>query len=156
MMRKIHNAWMGKDGYNCFGCCPTNPEGLRMEFYEDGDEIVSQWQPTHNTQGWINVLHGGIQATLADEIASWVVFRKLQTTGVTARLDVRYRKSIDIRDGKLTLRAKLVGRRRALADIDVKIFDAHGDLCTEVTAVYFAASEQQAKEMGFTPFELEE
>ena len=156
MIRKIHNGWNGTPGYNCFGCCATNPEGLRMEFYEDGDEIVSYWQPTPNKQGWINILHGGIQATLADEIASWVVFRKLQTSGVTAQLNVRYRKSIDIRDGKITLRAKLLGRRRNLADIEVKIFDAHGELCTEVAVVYFTSNEQQAKEMGFVPFELEE
>ncbi|MBO4741698.1 MAG: PaaI family thioesterase [Bacteroidales bacterium] len=155
-MRKIHNAWAGTPNYNCFGCCPTNPSGLRMEFYEDGDDIVSLWQPTYDTQGWINVLHGGIQATLADEIASWVVFRKLQTSGVTVRLDVRYRKSININDGRITLRAKLSGVRRNLADIEVKIFDANGVLCTEVSAVYFTSNEQQAKEMGFVPFELEE
>jgi len=156
MMRKIHNSWTGHEGYNCFGCCPTNPSGLRMEFFEDGDEIVSLWQPTYDTQGWIDTLHGGIQATLADEIASWVVFRKLQTSGVTAQLNVRYRKSININDGKITLRAKLLGQRRNLADIEVKIFDAKGVLCTEVTAVYFTSNEKQAKEMGFVPFELEE
>ena len=27
------------EGYNCFGCSPDNEAGVRMEFYEDGDEI---------------------------------------------------------------------------------------------------------------------
>ena len=29
------------DGYHCYGCDPNSPQGLRMEFYENGDEIVS-------------------------------------------------------------------------------------------------------------------
>ena len=28
------------EGYNCFGCSPDNEAGVRMEFYEDGDEVV--------------------------------------------------------------------------------------------------------------------
>ena len=41
-MKKIINPWEGLDGYMCFGCAPSNPMGLHMEFYEDGDDIVSR------------------------------------------------------------------------------------------------------------------
>ena len=54
---------------------------LKMEFYEDGDEVVSIWKPRPEYQGWIDTLHGGIQAVLMDEICAWVILRKLQTTG---------------------------------------------------------------------------
>lgn len=27
--------WLSKKGYNCFGCSPDNPLGVKMEFYED-------------------------------------------------------------------------------------------------------------------------
>ena len=33
------------EGYHCYGCDPHSPQGLRMEFYEDGDDIVSVWNP---------------------------------------------------------------------------------------------------------------
>jgi len=46
--KKIINAWRNHEGYNCFGCSPDNPIGLHMEFYEDGDYIVSTWQKTAN------------------------------------------------------------------------------------------------------------
>ena len=39
-MKKIINPWKGLDGYMCFGCAPENPQGLHMEFYEDGEDIV--------------------------------------------------------------------------------------------------------------------
>ena len=67
-MKKIKNPWIGLEGYNCIGCCPDNEIGLKMEFYEDGDDIVSFWDPTDNYQSWIDTLHGGIQSLIIDEI----------------------------------------------------------------------------------------
>ena len=50
-MKKIINPWRNHPEYNCFGCCPDNPIGLHLEFYEDGDYILSKWNPQHNYQG---------------------------------------------------------------------------------------------------------
>ena len=44
-MKKIINPFVHLDGYNSFGCAPGNPLGVKMEFFEDGDDIVSLWQP---------------------------------------------------------------------------------------------------------------
>ena len=55
--KKIINPWRNHEGYNCFGCSPDNPIGLHMEFYEDGDYIVSTWHPEHNYQGWVDTMH---------------------------------------------------------------------------------------------------
>ena len=51
-MKKIINPWKDMEGYNCFGCSPDNEAGVRMEFYEDGDEVVSIWKPRPEYQGW--------------------------------------------------------------------------------------------------------
>ena len=67
-MEKIINPWEGMEGYFCFGCAPNNESGLKMEFYEDGDEIVSKWVPEARFQGWLNTLHGGIHLTLKGRI----------------------------------------------------------------------------------------
>lgn len=50
-MKKIINPWKGLEGYNCFGCAPNNEAGVKMEFYEDGDEVVSIWKPRPEYQG---------------------------------------------------------------------------------------------------------
>lgn len=55
-MKKIINPWKGLEGYNCFGCASNNEAGLKMEFYEDGDEVVSIWKPRPEYQGWIDTL----------------------------------------------------------------------------------------------------
>ena len=40
MMRKILNPWVNREGYDCFGCCPTNPYGVHMDFYEDEPYMI--------------------------------------------------------------------------------------------------------------------
>ena len=62
-MKKIINPWEGLDGYMCFGCAPSNPMGLHMEFYEDGDDIVAYWEPEAHYQGWLNT-SGGVSKTV--------------------------------------------------------------------------------------------
>ena len=90
-VREIINPWTDLSGYNCFGCSPNNPLGAHMRFYEEDPndrfgDIICVWQPTQNHQSWINTLHGGMQATLLDEVCGWVVFKKLNTSGVTAKM----------------------------------------------------------------------
>lgn len=135
-MRKIENHFIGTEGYNCFGCCPTNPLGVKMEFYEDGDEIVSFWTPNRDYQSYQNTLHGGIQAVLMDEIAGWVVTEKLQTTGVTAKLNINYKKHVTT-EAPIMLRASIKEVKRNIAYINVQITNHNGELCAEAEAVYF-------------------
>ena len=135
-MKEISNPWKGYEGYNCFGCCPDNPSGLRMTFSEEGDYIVSRWQSDGTFQGWINTLHGGIQATLIDETAGWVVFKKLCTSGYTTKMEVRYHKTVSTAEGPVTLKARLVSRKLSMAFIEVKLYDSRDELCTEGTCIY--------------------
>lgn len=145
-MKRIINPWRGMDGYRCFGCDPRSEQGLRMEFYEDGGRIVSRWKPRPEFQGWVDTLHGGIQATLADEISSWLVFRKFQTSGVTSRMEVRYLKPIHTSEDHITLQATVVRQRRNIVDIEVKIFNSQDQLCTEALCIYFLFPKEKAHE----------
>lgn len=145
-MQKINNPFKDLDGYNCFGCAPHNSHGLRLEFYLDDDNtVVAYWNPKDYLQGYFNVLHGGIQATLLDEIAGWVVNVLLETGGVTSRLDIRYRKPVLVTDSKITLRAKLVNAEKRLADIKCELYNSDGELCAEANAQYFTYPPEIAK-----------
>lgn len=46
MMRKLYNPFSSLPGFYCFGCSPDNHHGLKMDFFEDGDAIVSTWEPS--------------------------------------------------------------------------------------------------------------
>ena len=156
-MKKIINPWENVEGYNCFGCAPQNPSGLKMEFYEDGKDIVSYWKPDERFQGWLNTLHGGIQATLLDEICGWVIMRKLQTAGVTTKMEIRYLKPVHTDDKKLTLRASIREQKRNIIVIEASLHNSSNELCTQAVCSYFTFSKEKAcKEMHFHTCETEE
>lgn len=153
-MRLIKNPWLGVEGYHCFGCCPDNPLGVQMQFYEDGDDVVCFWHPKDDYQSWENTLHGGIQSVLLDEICGWVVFHKLQTSGVTAKMETRFRKPIAIRQQYIELRAHLREKRRNIAIVDGEIRCAEGEILVECTCTYFTFDAEHApQQVPFRPTE---
>ena len=156
-MKKILNPWKGIDGYMCFGCSPENPAGLHMEFYEDDNDIVAIWKPNKYVQGWLNTLHGGIQCVLMDELGAWVLVRKLQTVGVTSRLEAKYMKRISTNEPQITIRGRFSERKRNAIFIETEILNAQNELCTSAKMVYFVASpERAANEFFFTGCQTED
>lgn len=156
-MKKIINPWKDIEGYYCFGCAPDNPAGLKMEFYENGDEVVSTWKPRPEYQGWLDTLHGGIQAVLLDEICGWVIVRKLQTTGVTSKMETRYMKPVNTSDDHIELRANIVEIKRNIVIIEAKLYNKEGELCTRAICTYFTFPPEKAeKEMSFQGCKVEE
>lgn len=150
-MKKLKNPWLGLEskGYNCFGCAPGNPYGLKMEFYEDGDDIVCLWTAGNNYQGWLDTLHGGIQATLMDEIAAWVIARKLQTTGMTTAMNVKYRTPITTGENEqIQVRAHIREIKRNFAFIEVVIIYKN-KVCSEAELTFFCFSKEKAEKEFF-------
>jgi acyl-coenzyme A thioesterase PaaI-like protein len=149
-MIKLKNPYADLPGYNCFGCSPANASGLRMVFFDDGDEVVSLWKTDPDYQGFRDILHGGIQSTMMDEIASWFVFAKMGTAGVTYQMKTRFRRPVHISKGVVQLRAKLAQRQRNIASIEVTLLDGEGALCSESLVDYFLLSREKAeKEMHY-------
>ncbi len=155
-MKKIINPFVHLDGYNCFGCAPGNPLGVKMEFFEDGDDIVSLWQPRPEYQGWLNTLHGGIQSVLLDEICGWVVMRKLQTAGVTSKMETRFLRPVSTDEPQLILRAHITSQRRNIVTIEATLSDSSGQICSQAVCTYFTfPREKAAHDMHFNGCKVE-
>ncbi|MGQ7871287.1 PaaI family thioesterase [Sunxiuqinia sp. sy24] len=152
-MRKIRNPHLSGDPqlYRCIGCSPHNPVGLNLEFWDDGESIISMWQPRSEFMGWVNVLHGGIQATLLDEIAAWVVYTKCATAGVTAELQVKYLKPLHTNQGEIRIEGKLVEQNKRLAIIHAKLLNDEDELCAEADVKYFIYPEVVARKKFHYP-----
>ncbi len=149
--RNIKNPFFQLEGYNCFGCSPENKLGLRMQFRLEGEEVLCDWQPEDHLQGWVGILHGGIQATLMDEIASWLVFVVLRTAGVTSKMEVKLLKPIRFDKAPFRLRARLQEMNRNIAIIKVELFMNDGTLGAESLMHYFTYPQHIAKERLFYP-----
>ncbi len=155
-MKKILNPYEKLPGYCCVGCSKHNQHGLQLDFWydEQNKEVITKWNPKNHLQGYVNVLHGGIQATILDEIASWAINVMLETGGVTSQLSIRYKKPVMLNSGELTAKAQIVSYEKRLANVHCQLFDSKEQLCAEATVQYFVYPKEIAKEkLGFPGIE---
>jgi acyl-coenzyme A thioesterase PaaI-like protein len=81
----------------CFGCGDANPRGMHLAFERDEarQRIVGRFRIGPDFQGGGGFLHGGIIATVLDEVMS-KVSRFSDVRAVTAELTVEFLKPIRI------------------------------------------------------------
>ncbi len=153
-MKKLKNPYTRFKGYHCFGCSPDNILGLKLEFFDDGEKLIATWHPTQQFEGYMNILHGGIQATLLDEISGWVVNTKAQTSGVTSSMDIKYLKPVHIDKGEITIMGWIKEINRKIATIETELYDAEMKKCACAVVKYYLFTEDQAKEkLNYTGLE---
>lgn len=83
----------------CFICGVENPVGLKLKIYEvEPGVIETTYTAPEHFQGYPGVLHGGIVATILDEISSRAHMGPPDAPRFmfTAKLEVRYRKNVPI------------------------------------------------------------
>ncbi len=90
----------------CFCCGKENPWGLKMEFIEDKDGVVSKVILDKKFQGYKDIVHGGLICTLLDEISAQAVHKK-GIKCATARITVRLRKPVYV-NREIILKAHLI------------------------------------------------
>ena len=81
------------NGNDCFVCGRNNPHGLYMTFYDNGeDEVHCQYTVAEAYNGYPGVVHGGIVATMLDEVIGRVaMIGDHHHFMMTVRLQVKYR-----------------------------------------------------------------
>jgi acyl-coenzyme A thioesterase PaaI-like protein len=76
----------------CFGCSPSNALGLQLTFRRRGDAIATRYTIRDHFHGAPGIAHGGIVATLLDEVSCAAVFFLRDRYVVTGELTVRYQR----------------------------------------------------------------
>jgi acyl-coenzyme A thioesterase PaaI-like protein len=85
----------------CFACGSRNPLGLALQFYPAEDAqgrqlLCTQVRPQPHWQGWLNVMHGGLQATIMDDLMSNHLFRLEHVWAVSVELAMRFRRPVPL------------------------------------------------------------
>ena len=107
-------------GQPCFGCSPEHPHGLRLRFEKEDDAIVTRFVPGDQHQGPPGIMHGGLVATLADELAAWAIIGLRGKFGFTASFSGKFGKPVRI-GVELTGVSRIVADRRRLFDVEVEL-----------------------------------
>jgi len=83
----------------CFICGLENPVGLKLRIYEVAPGVVeTTYTAPEHFQGYPGVLHGGIIATILDEVSGRALMGPADQPRFmfTAKLEVKYRRNVPI------------------------------------------------------------
>jgi acyl-coenzyme A thioesterase PaaI-like protein len=117
----------------CFICGLENPVGLHLKIYElEPGVIETSFTAPEHFQGYPGVLHGGIVASILDEISGRSLMGDPSQPRFmfTAKLEVKYRKNVPI--GKpLRIVGKAGKIKGRMAEGWAGIYDKTGTLLAE-------------------------
>lgn len=149
-MKKLPNR--GKNP--CFGCGPSNPYGLRMEFTTDGSAVYSRLSiPTHLC-GWNDLAHGGIISTVLDETMSWAAISLLRRYILTKSMTVDFLRPVWT-ERPIQAEARVVEKvseREAL--MEAALYDDGGTLCARSQGKFAIYTTEGIKKLGLFDAEL--
>ncbi len=139
--------------HNCFACGSLNEHGMHLELHLGERRAWTELALPERFEGWHGIAHGGILATILDEVMAWSLVAE-ESWGVTARMTIDFRRPVHV--GAI-VRAEgwIVRARRRLVDTAGEIRDADGEVLAAAQAVYLAADEARKKELqaryGYRP-----
>jgi uncharacterized protein (TIGR00369 family) len=129
----------------CFVCGDRNQIGLKIAFFYDGEKAFAEFTPGRLYEGYHTVCHGGILASVLDEVMVKAVLAEGRVT-VTGRLEIRYRRPA--RTGELLRAEGRVTRRCSrLLEAAGSITDQRGRVICEATASYCEVRDERIREL---------
>ncbi len=107
--------------HSCFVCGESNPLGLKLRFETDGQVVQARFTLRPEHIGFQGTIHGGITATILDEIMVWACAVQTKRFAFCAELNVRYLSPAHPAEEVMAVGELVVNRRN-------KLFEAKGEL----------------------------
>ncbi len=121
---------------NCFVCGLHNPAGLRLDLATDRRVVEARFQFRREFCGFTDTIHGGLIATVLDEVMVWAVGVGARQLTYCGEMTVRYLRPTPPETDVL-VRGELVENKRGrLFLAKAASFNAAGELLAESTGKY--------------------
>ena len=144
-MKKQPNSRM------CFICGVENPVGLKLNIYESHPGVVeTTFTAPDHFQSYPGILHGGIVATILDEISGRSLMGDPSKPRFmfTGKLEVKYRKNVPT--GKpLRIIGKAGKSRGRMAEAWAGIYDSEGTLLAEANSLLIDLPHESTSNVDF-------
>jgi len=121
-----------EDDGHCFACGKKNPGGLQLDFTSSNGKTAAEFLPKKEHQGFKDLVHGGIIATILDE----AMVKAVLSTGVqavTAELTVRFRNPLLAGEGA-TVEAELNSPGGRVVETSARMIKRDGTVVAEARA----------------------
>ena len=135
---------------HCYGCSPTNPVGLQLGFYIADGQLYTTFTPGRHYCSWGSIMHGGIAATIIDEIAGWSVMFLRQSLCVTKNLNIDYHSPVTLHQ-PLTVISTIEQAGKREVRVAARLFNEQKQCCVAGTATLIPLSAPLAKRLNVMP-----
>lgn len=115
-----------EDDGHCFVCGDSNPCGLKVIFEKTDNGAKAVFCADKRHQGYKDIVHGGIIASLLDEASVKALLLK-GTKAVTADMTLRLKKPLFVGEDAI-VRAFIVKGRGKVYEVEAEIKKAEGEL----------------------------
>jgi len=133
---------------SCFVCGEANPAGLKLRFETDGRIVQTRFTPRSEHIGFKHVVHGGIIATLLDEIMVWACAVQTRHFGFCAELNVRYINSVRPGEEVIATAELAANRRDKIFEAKAELRNRTGTLLASAAGKYLPLKHADAIEMA--------
>lgn len=117
-------------------CGRHNPSGLRLSFETDGRTVRGHWTPQAEHVGFKGTIHGGLSATLLDEVMTWACGVGAGRFCYCAELTVRYLRPLAPGQTVEVAGELVTNRRGRLFEAQAELRGADGSLHCVATGKY--------------------
>jgi uncharacterized protein (TIGR00369 family) len=133
---------------SCFVCGEANPHGLHLRAQTDGHVVQAGFVPEPEHIGFRQTVHGGLIATLLDEVMVWVCAVRTKKFAYCAELNVRFVTALRPGEEALAVAELVADRRGRLFEAKAELRNQAGLVCASATGKYLPIKEATAAEMA--------
>lgn len=134
--------------HSCFVCGESNPHGLKMRFHADGRVVMAKFRPCKEHVGFKGVVHGGLTATVLDEIMVWACVVATRKFAFCAELKVRYLRPLAPGEEVVVTSELVADHKGRILEAKAAIHNAAGKILVQATGKYMPLKESNSLEMA--------
>ncbi len=129
----------------CFVCGRENRHGLRLQFFAHRHAVTGTFRPRDFLCGYPGIVHGGVLASVADEVMWWAASWKRGSSCVTVELNVKYLKPAPA-DQEFELTAQVKVEKKRIVEVEGEVRDKEGQVYAAAWGKYLIFSSQKNRE----------
>ena len=134
--------------HSCFVCGESNPIGLKLRFHTDGQKVETRFTPAPEHNGFKQVVHGGLIATLLDETMVWACAVQTRRFAFCAEFNIRFHNPTQPNRQTIATGELVANRRDKIFETKAELRDAAGLLLASATGKYLPIEPALADKMG--------